>query len=748
MKSRISTYRAICLCSIPFALLASPVQAQTAAPQESATDDSGVGDIVVTASRREESLQSVGISVTAIGGENLVKLGVKQMTDVVAQVPGFKYRAYSPSSTVFNVRGVSQNAFDAHIEPPIAFYVDDAYMAAATNIAGAPSFDMGRVEVLRGPQGTLFGRNATGGLVHFISARPTKEFEGYVDLMAGTRDHYSAEAAVSGPISDQVQFRLSGVYNYRAPYMKNDAGTDAGGQNNYAFRGQIAMQPTETLNLLFIGRYAKNDNEKFSGGLGKPSYPDADRLGRLIGPDENPWGTCNGCDKLGYKDADGNPLTISNDQAGRFNRTIYGFQGRAEWDLTDEVQLTSITDYLHLKKLKYGDEDGTPLPVLDDTYRQKYYQISQETRLSGNMDNFRWTMGFYYLNWKSDEGTTVVMKRVYGTEANPFVSAFTGLYRTTTVSVFGQAEYDFTPKLTFIGGIRWVNDKKTVDYRLTDTFGSNVIFNPDTYPLLARKNWSDWAARAQINYKATDDILLYASFNRGIKGPNWVAPLFAPINPNLLGHGGETLLAYEAGIKSSWLNNKVRLNLSGFYYDYQDYQAFNFLNNVSSMRNLPARSYGAEAELTVAPFKGFTISSGISLLNTKVKDVVLQSGRVVAPDMPMAPGYSGNLLATYEAPVSDSLKASIQYDMTFTDDFSYTLYPGQSTHQPGYAVGNVRLSLSDIDDRWNVALFSRNVWNKKYSVYSIDLSGTNGETVYFYGEPRWFGIQLRYNLGR
>ncbi|MGC4252492.1 MAG: TonB-dependent receptor [Sphingobium sp.] len=717
------------------------------AAQETASTASGMGDIVVTASRREQNLQDVGVSVTALSAEALSSLGVRQTTDIVAQVPGLKFNAYSPSITVFNIRGVSQESFDDHIEPPVAMYIDDAYVAVA-GLQGVPSFDIARVEVLRGPQGTLFGRNATGGLIHFISARPTKEWEGFVDVIGGTRGHFNAEAAIGGPISDKAQFRLSGVYNYREGYIKNDIGKDAGGLNNYGIRAQLALQPTENLNILFIGRYANNKNEKQGTGTAENGYYDSDGLGYKIGPNDDPWGTCAGCNGLGYKDADGDPYTISAEKVGTFNRKVWGAQGRLEWEVGNAT-ITSITDYQKFRKLKLSDDDGTPDLLFDDTYYARYHQISEELRASGDLGRFRWTSGLYYLHMKSTEGVELI-SAPFGIPGMPFDTGYDAVMRSTTWSIFGQVEYDITPKLTFIGGLRYVEDDRKADIHQYDNFGSDFRFNTSTDPRLAHIKYSDYSARAQLNYKVNDDVLVYASFNRGIKGPNFIAPLFAPADPveyaKQIPHGGETLLSYEAGIKSSWFDNKVRFNLSAFYYDYKDYQAYIYLNATSAIRNVPATIKGLEAELTIAPVTGLTISGGLSVLDSKVKEVGLPFGRVISTEMPQAPELSGNLLARYETPVSQGLKAAIQFDMTFTDDFKFGLFPSQINREPSYAVGNLRLSVADIDDKWTFAVFAKNLWNEKYRLYTLDSAQFYGSIMSLYNEKRWFGAQLRYNF--
>jgi iron complex outermembrane recepter protein len=730
--------------AVAVGLVSSTAWAAPTPPASDAPPVAAVGEIVVTASRREQKLQDLGISITAIGGQALTEMGVKQTTDIVSQVPGLKFNAFSPSVTVFNIRGVSQNAFDDHLEPPVAVYIDDGYVAVM-GAAGVPSFDIARVEVLRGPQGTLFGRNATGGLIHFISARPTRTFDGYADVTGGTGGHANGEAALGGPLADNLQFRLAGTYNYRAPYVKNLIGPGIGQENNYAVRAQLAYQPASNVNILVIGRFSRNANESTGSYTSAAAYPDADGLGVFVGPNQNPWGTCNGCDALGYR-APSNPYVINSDTVGKFNRSIYGAQGRIEWDL-GAVKIQSITDYQTMHKTQGEDDDGTPNPIFDDFYFQHFHQVSEELKFSGTLPSLRWTAGLYYLDWYSSAGIRLNSYAFYGTPQAPFQSAYDTIVSTRSWSAYAQTEYDILPRVTLIGGLRYVNDRKTDNYHLFDSLGTDFYFNPSTDPILARENYNDYSARAELNYKLDRDVMLYASFNRGIKGPSFSTPLLAPVAAQDLPYGGETLLAYEAGLKSTFLDGHVRLNLGGYIYDYKNYQGYFYINANSFIRNLPARARGLEAELTIVPMTGLTVSGGLSMMNTRVHDVTLPSGRVADTSLPQAPGISGNGVLRYERPVSQRLKVIAQFDMSFTSASYFTMYPSPVNLQPAFALGNVRLSLADREDKWSLAVFSRNLWGTVYRVYANDTSGA-GIAAGQYGEPRWVGIELRTHFGR
>lgn len=731
---------AISSCVIAFPARAQEINAQVDT-QESASE--GPGEIIVTATRRAESSQKVGISITAIGGDSLSRIGVTQTSDIVALVPSLKFNQFSPSITAFNLRGVSQNDFGDQLEPPVAVYIDDAYVSTMGGV-GVPAFDIQRVEVLRGPQGTQFGRNATGGLIHYVSNRPTKMLEGYVSAMGGELGNFHTEAAISGPLADNVQARISGAYNRRDGHMKNDLGADVGAQNNYGFRAQLAVQPTDNLDILLIGRYSRND-EAGIGYTSAAAFPDADGLGVLLPRNVDFWGTCAGCDLTGFK-ANANPLRISNNDVGRFDRKIWGVQGRLELDLGG-VTISSITDGQWMKKEAGEDTDGGPLRFLQQQYSQNLHQFSEELKLSGEGEGFNWIAGFYYLNWSSNQGAHITSEAVFATPADPFLSGYDARYKTESWSVFAQGEYELSPGFKAIAGVRYAEDKKTADYVGEDNIGSSLIINPVLTPALDQLNFKDYALKVGLNYQVSDVAMLYASFSRGIKGPNFAAPSFFPFPAADFTHGSETLLAYEGGIKTNLLDRKLQLNIGGFVYDYQNYQAFFFENVSNLIKNRDASAKGVEIEISVRLVQGLTFNAGLSFLDTKVKNVPLPSGRIVDRELPQAPGFSGNASLRYEMPISSSVKGAIQFDVTHTGASSFTVVAAPVDQERAYTVGNLSLSLLDSNDHWEVTAFIKNLWNERYRVYSADVSAF-GYIDSVYAEPRWAGVSVRYKFGQ
>ncbi|HWL47375.1 MAG TPA: TonB-dependent receptor, partial [Sphingomonadaceae bacterium] len=592
------------------------------------------GEIVVTAQKREQNVQDIGLSVTAIGGNLLDALGRQDVTALATQVPGLQVAQYSPTITVFNIRGVSQNDFADSQEAPIAFYNDEVYVSALGAISGQ-MFDLERVEILRGPQGTLFGRNATGGLVQAVTRRPTRDFEGYATVTFGSYGQVATEGAISGPLSDRVRARLSFTSDNHGGYIENRIGRDIGNARFYGGRFQVEADVGDRGTLLVKLQGLRNDHET-SGGLYTHVAAgfDADGLGYALAPDEDFWGTCPGCDAFGYRDPDNNPFTGSFDRIGSFDRKYWSATVRYEHDFGD-VKLTSISDYQYLRKRFGEDSDMSPEPVFHYDTGQNLYQISQELRLSGNTDRLTWLAGAYGLKIRTDNQYQINAFPILGLLEN-----YGGRQKTASAAVFGQIEYKLTDMVSAIVGGRYSWDRKTYDYAHAENGVTDFIFNRTTDPNLAKQVFKNWSGKFELDFRPVDNVLLYASVNRGTKSGGFGVQAFTPIDPASLPYDQEVLTNYEGGFKLTLADRKVTFNGAVFHYDYKDYQAFILADLTQLVANRPARVTGFEAELVVRPVPGLMLQGFLTYLDTKVKNISLPSGRVTDRKMPQAPKWS------------------------------------------------------------------------------------------------------------
>jgi iron complex outermembrane receptor protein len=696
-------------------LLAGQAHAQTvsdAVPQVEQQSDSTVsGDIVVTAQRRAQSVQDIGIAISAFSGETLVAKGISSSAELGRITPGvFVSGSAGGQSTQFSIRGVTQSDFNDSIEAPVAVYSDETYIPSQQGQTLA-AYDLERVEVLKGPQGTLFGRNATGGLVQFVVRKPTDVFSADVNLDYGRFNMVKVEAGLGGPIAQGVSFRLSGFYRRHDNIFENLAPTgglaagsptsvsgnlnpccsDLWNDDSKAFRAQLKFEPTEALTIRLSGSYAA---QKTNGAptIERPTIATVDAQGRVIqtdfaSPTEtriaiNPDGSNVGTSQPGtflFAPASGVRVPGS-DYFGYDGRRIQGrlqtsldFTGKdinhfsdydaalhIDYDFGD-VTFASITDYKLNKKELFVDLEATPVNVGAFQTRADNESYAQELRLSGSSRGFRWTAGGYYLNVDAKS------VRGLGAPKGSFLAAAFGLdatgvdisnnlrLRTRSYSLFGQAELDFAPRWTLILGARGIKEKQiysvaAVAAQNADDFhveGSPVLF-PLLAPFADRRTMNMWAAKAQVEYRPSSGTLLYLGVNRGVKAGSYNATFLPPAIPDAqIPYKPEQLITVETGFKMTAFDRMLTINGSFFYYDYKNYQAFAFQSAGGIVQNKDARNYGVDLEMILRPTDNLTATIAASIMDAKVKDAEI------------APGVFRDVRPTY-AP-NQQVSASLEY---------------------------------------------------------------------------------------
>jgi len=480
-------------------------------------------EVVVTAQKREQDMQDVGIALSAFTGDQLRAMGVTKSFDAAAFAPGVHISGnLAGQNTQFTIRGVTQNDFNDIVEAPNASYLDEGYLAIAQAQTFAV-FDIERVEILKGPQSTLFGRNATGGLVHYISRKPGFErADGYADVSYGLFDSNSdasqvrVEAAVGGPFSDRVAGRIAVLYNKQDGYLNNlypldapaglgggspgpGAGADMGDDETTAVRGTLDFQFTENVLLRLSANYART--EVATGPYQSLStIAVVDAAGELVNVIETPPGETRlsiqgdgdaggdaidgdeflpgagigltgrsvpGGDFFGYLDPDGDGLDTSGDFAfeNHGDTETKGLNVRLEWTLANDMLITSVTDWKSYDKLLFIDVDSAPVNQLANYAGVDATSLTQEVRLSWETDRTAWVAGLYYLNidTMSDNGLKAPVNSILGTFAFPLDIGVVADLKTESYSLFGQVEFDFSDSLTGIFGLRGIREEK--DFR-------------------------------------------------------------------------------------------------------------------------------------------------------------------------------------------------------------------------------------------------------------------------------------------
>ena len=735
-----------------------------------ATGQSVLEEIVVIAQKREQNLQDVGISVTAFSGDQLRALGMEDTTDLETQIPGLLIGEYggAGATTTLNIRGVAQLDFADHQESPNAVYVDGTYVSFIGGV-NVSMFDLERVEVLRGPQGTLFGRNATGGLIHLITKKPTDEFEAYADLTFAEYDKIRSEAAISGPFSDTIRGRLSFSSEHHDGYYENTGGEDIVENATINVRGQLDVDVSDQANVLISARYSNTDNT--NAGVyhqvgAAPNFANDGLVEKITDANRALLdGFCTGFNGFptvtppGGSDCYGNVetsdvFTVSPDTVGFFDREMFGFTGTITWYLNDSITLTSITDFQTIDKAYLEDNDSTPLPVTTFFQEQDADQISQEIRLNGTTDKLEWVAGAYYLNIDSDSRQQVNQSPFFDID---FFDDFN--HETESWAIFGQAEYVFTEQLSLIGGLRWTEDEKKIDLLNqcldTDAFGLSAFGFAGTCDafglafdtrITGGRSDGDWAGKIDLNYRPNDDWLWYAGVTRGNKGGVLNATVGAGAGVNLasLQIRPEVLVNYEGGFKATFAGGRARFNASMFYYDYDDYQAYNFIGVAVVLFNADAELFGGEVELQATPVDGLDLILGLAYVDSEVNGVLLPSGRVAKQEMPFAPEISINGLARYEWPAFGGSLA-IQGDFNYVDDRFYNTVNHPVQSDDDYFVANARLTYTSQDERWDASLFVNNLTDVERTVYAFDLSfAGGGYGIESYAPPRWVGGSIGY----
>lgn len=781
---------AVCIAATLGAMATARADSPESAPNGT-TEAPGLTEIIVTAQRREQNLQDVGISVTPLDARTLDELGIVDTTELVRAVPGLKVNSYSPTSVVFNIRGVSQNDYGDQQEPPVAVYQDDSY-ASTINLSGFPVFDLARAEVLRGPQGTLFGRNADGGAIQLISNKPTKEFEGYATATTGSYNQLITEAAVSGPLTDTLQARLAFIRDTDDGYFKSIFANvpSRGANDHYAIRFQLAWQPAEGTNVALIHRFLDAPQERQAGMYSlEPACPNAQGQGQFLPPNQTCafWasfivppglpvpGTATGLPgpgttASGYRNdgiipsRGGNPFLVAGTAPSYVERTIHATTLRID-SAIGGADLVSITDYQSAGKYYVEDADGTPDNALAFFQDSRLTQLTQEIRVSDKIGAHQLVGGLYGMKVDGDY-TAAFAAPFYG-----YLPEASFSQHTRSEAVFGQDEWHATDRLIVIAGLRYWHDERRGAYYASEPSNAiTVTFNPSqvtatlngvTAPLGglnvttadADKGFSGITARAELEYHLTDKIMPFASWNRGSKSGGFTFSTGTPFAGaqvaflNGIPYRPEVLNSYELGVKSEVLPTTT-FNANVYYYDYKDYQAFAQLNQDATVVNLNANAIGLEAEINSHPVTGLTLQLGASSESSRVKHILLPDlVTYVDHNLPQAPHFAGNGLVRYEFPVGWGT-ASVQSDIDYTGHFCYTALCAPVEQEHAYAVAGARVGFAATDRHWEVAAFVNNLADRYYRSYAYDSSPFGGVVAGVYAKPRTWGLTGTYRFGR
>ena len=770
-KSALLIGTAVCAMMIP--TLAAAQDSPVAAPvAETVGDGAGeeIGEIVVTAERRSENLQKVPVSVAVVGGEALrtIQSGGEDILSLSGRVPGL----YAETTTGrifprFYIRGLGNVDFYLGASQPVSIIQDDVVLEHVV-LKSNPVFDVNQVEVLRGPQGSLFGRNTTAGIIKFDTIRPSQIFQGRGSASYGTYNTVTADVGVGGPlIEDKLAFRISGLYQHRDDWVDNTfTGTGAdgtrggknvmGGFDEKDVRLQLLFTPTDALSINVSGHARDYD------GTASIFH-----RGALVRGSNNVQGEPR--TRFAQDEGDNNPQAYK----------TYGASVNAAWDF-GPVTLTSITAYETSHGSSRGDTDGGVAQNYPGrpSYGQSrgnlrdLDQWTQEVRLASNSDGaLKWQVGGLYFDSRDDtefyqRTFFLVTPDLNGTLPNP--NNFVRLHDVNTSwSVFGQASYQLTPAFTITAGGRVTEDKKSTQLeRSVRNIAGTVDSFPSTAPRFVELKDTQPSWDVSGRYEFNRDVSVYARIARGFRGPT-IQGRSAVFNTPFTTAKSETIMSYEAGLKTRPFSN-MTFNVTGFTYKVKDIQLNgNDANGNGVLFNADhANAYGFEAELEWRPIRNITISLGGSGLHTAIKDktvfaqVCALNGQVTctvqdptriatifgAPatlaqidgnPLPNAPKWQLDAAVRYDIPLWTGGKMFVATDWNVQGYTNFVLYKTAEFYADGNFEGGLKVGYTTADNKYEIAAFARNITNEK------NLKGViENYNAAIFNEPRIIGVSL------
>ena len=717
-------------------------------------------EIIVTATKREESVQDVSVSMTALTGDMIQAFGFQDALEVFNQIPNV-FADQGSYSGALTIRGNATLNTTLAGEGNVALYFDDVYRPQAY-YGGNNLLDLERVEVLRGPQGTLFGRNSTAGLVHFISRKPTDEFEAYATVEAGSYDTRIIEGAVSGPLSDSVSGRLAIQYHEDDGFQDNlgPAGGKLGKTDRLAGRGHLKFELGERADLLLTVEASDRDDIgkgfHYWGLLDPTTLEQCDaqrvRAGACVG-----GGAFFGLPTFGDPDLDPERVYTELDpNNGENSYTLETTTGiaRLNFSLTENIELVSITAFDSMSRAFNPDEDASVVGVLgglfsfNDFYTQDSDQFTQELRLEGTHGEIDWTGGFYYFDEERDATSTI---RDFETVQSPDT-----ITEATTESwaLFGQVTIPLGEQLKLIGGLRYTEDEKATDVLTSGVFGS------------ADLGFSSTDGKIGLEWRPQEDWMFYGTISTGFRSGNFNSDLLGGDVSALTAVGPEEVENYEGGFKLTLADGRARVNGALFYQEVSDKQGVTYDNAaaapVGRLANLgDATISGAELELLVAPVERLEISLGLGWLDGEFEaeeDLFLLANfgtgdRAFVGDQffvdgsslgTSAPKWTVNGVVRYQLPIGGNGTMTAQVDFNYRDATE-----GIGGNDIAYAedrtLANVRLFWRSPSERWQVEGYVENVFEEEYIDNMVAFSGLD----YAYGNmglPRWYGVKVGVNF--
>ena len=688
-------------------------------PAVGTTNTTSLEEITVTATKTGVTrLQDTPISITAVTAEDIARTGMIDIHGLTAETPNLDIAQNGPFAEVY-IRGIGSNNVFIGSDPDVSIYEDGVYIARPSS-AFSDFFDVERVEILRGPQGTLYGRNAVGGAINIISREPDNTLRAKVGAGIGNYGEYDEQGYISGPIvPGKLYASISGLGQRHDGYIKNiyPGGRDLNDQNTHAVRAQVRATPTDNLDILVRGDYS-ND----SGVIATAQ--------KLLVPDP--------ADPL-VNTTLGNYHEVALDTPESQDRKNYGVSGDIRYAVSDALKLSTITAYRRSYLFSSADTDGSSLPILSTNYLEHQDQFSEEFNASGKVNRLTYILGAYYFR-----------ENIHDNDLVEHLGPKTGLAFSPTVHTdawagYGQATYDLTRKFSATAGIRYTVEKKEFDQN-TGTVSLTApayLAGPFIYDL--SNTYKAGTPKFGLQYQATRDVLIYASATRGFKSGGYSDSTPTRIN----GFNPEYLWSYESGVKSDWLQHRLRVNGDAFYYDYTDLQVQSFIvpGIINTTNAASAHVKGVELEVQAEPVKGLNLGGTLAFLDARYSSFrdALAPGNVVFDAtgnyLDTAPKWAYSLYGQYDFRILAYGVMFVRGEWSWHDRKYFTPDNSDLQSQSAYGLLNASIGYSFPDGHLQLLAYGRNLTDRQYITNTATFPAEPAGQV---GFPRTFGLKIAY----
>ena len=691
--------------------------------------------VTVTATRREESLQKVPVAVSVVDGEQLERDNRNSVSSIVQQIPSVNFRTgASNKDTSLFIRGVGTISTSPGVEPTVATVVDGVVYARPGQ-ATLDLLDLERIEVLRGPQGTLFGKNASAGVLNVISKAPSAATHGYIDQSYYSGNESRTRFGIGGSlIPDTLKASLTTLFASYDGNVDNKAnGQEVNGYNHKGARGKLEFTPNDDVTLTVIADYMQSHDDAPNGVIVSALTPAfAGALAPVHASSDN--------------------RDILSDYRSHVEDINKGLSAQLDWSLGDYT-LTSITAWRGWNNTQWQDGDrlatiSAAFPGTEDKGDLDFNQYSQELRLASPKGQFlEYVGGLYYMHGKDDE----TYRRALVTTTRTDVGVADYSTTSDSYSVFGESTLNFTSAFRGIAGLRWTHDELEYDHRRLSTSATTVSGIQPATSSSGSVDEDGWSGRLGLQYDLTDNVMTYLTYSRGYTGPaynvffNMQPRDTDPLKP-------ETSNTWELGVKATSWNDRLVTNVAVFHSDYDNYQA-NFFDTVAGLvvtRLINAGSVsteGVEADLALQATQNLKLSGALAYTRARIDTFSCPAGaaascNVNGKTLPFSPDWKSYVRADYSIPLENGLDIELGTDYNWQSEVQYDISQNPDTKQGAYGIWNASVALADYNQGWRVALLGKNLADKSYS--SVLASGSG----YIYrsvprDDERYFGVQVR-----